>query len=486
MIKVLESIELFSPGATGDHPQTIWGLEPRALHDAFWASRGITIVRRGDNLLVVPDTPCLLLERDDLVLMSPNRILDELRRSRGSALTIRLTCHDDEQYSESVIADDNGMFRRFERRYQPRTHRTSWGVITRQAEIIRGWSSAADLPDALRAARAVADRGRLQRSHERARLWDDHTPLQRAHFLTMLQQRWRGAPRIIQRTSEIRPGVIVHATASVDPAACIMGPVWIGANVRIPADAAIIGPHIEPDVAAPVVTTPRSSPTSQVQRPAFTGIQRHSHRTDTVKRAFDILFSLFGLLVTAPLYPIILAFIYIEDGRPFFFVHKRQTIGGREFGCLKFRTMFKDAEARKAELMKENQGPQFFIKNDPRVLPVGKVLRKLQLDELPQFYNVLKGDMSIVGPRPSPDAENQCCPPWREARLSVKPGITGLWQVRRTREPQIDFQEWIRYDLEYVQKRNLWLDLKIIAMTIRLVLRGAFSRSRPNEKGKFQ
>ncbi len=130
--------------------------------------------------------------------------------------------------------------------------------------------------------------------------------------------------------------------------------------------------------------------------------------------------------------------------------------------------MRKDAEKMKAQLKARNQadGPQFFIEDDPRLTRVGKVLRKYNLDELPQFFNVLAGHMSIVGPRPSPHNENQFCPAWREARLSVRPGITGLWQVKRTRRRGSDFQEWIKYDIEYVETRSWWLDLYIIYKTV--------------------
>jgi lipopolysaccharide/colanic/teichoic acid biosynthesis glycosyltransferase len=165
--------------------------------------------------------------------------------------------------------------------------------------------------------------------------------------------------------------------------------------------------------------------------------------------------------------------IWFEDGRPFFFSHRRETKGGHEFGCVKFRSMRKDAEKIKAELKKLNQadGPQFYMENDPRLTKVGKFLRKYNLDELPQFFNVLSGDMSIVGPRPSPHHENQYCPPWREARLSVRPGITGLWQIRRTRRAGNDFQEWIKYDLEYVEKASWRLDLIILYKTVTTMIR---------------
>ncbi len=189
--------------------------------------------------------------------------------------------------------------------------------------------------------------------------------------------------------------------------------------------------------------------------------------TFPAKRLFDIAFSVIALFLTAPLYPIVMLAIWLEDGAPVFFVHRRQSIGGQEFGCIKFRVMRRDAERVKAVLGSRNRsdGPQFYLPDDPRLLKVGRFLRRWNIDELPQFINILFGDMSVVGPRPSPDRENQFCPSWREARLSVRPGLTGLWQVCRTRKPQVDFQEWIRYDLEYLEHRTWLLDLWIILRT---------------------
>ncbi|MEN8152339.1 MAG: sugar transferase, partial [Planctomycetota bacterium] len=194
----------------------------------------------------------------------------------------------------------------------------------------------------------------------------------------------------------------------------------------------------------------------------------------TVKRTFDILFAVCALALTLPLYPFIMLAIFLEDGWPFFFAHWRETRGGREFPCIKFRSMRRDAEKMKADLVAANEadGPQFFMDEDPRLTRIGRFLRKTQLDEIPQFVNVLLGHMSVVGPRPSPCSENQFCPGWREARLSVRPGVTGLWQVKRTRQKGLDFQEWIRFDIEYVERANLWLDLWIIWHTILVVLRG--------------
>jgi lipopolysaccharide/colanic/teichoic acid biosynthesis glycosyltransferase len=192
------------------------------------------------------------------------------------------------------------------------------------------------------------------------------------------------------------------------------------------------------------------------------------------KRAFDIVFAIVALALTVPFYPIIMLAIWLEDGGPFFFTHRRETLGGREFGCVKFRSMRQDADQIKEQLAEMNtaDGPQFYIEEDPRLTRVGRVLRRTYIDELPQFWNVLLGQMSVVGPRPSPFRENQFCPPWREARLSVRPGITGLWQVKRTRRQGLDFQEWIKYDLEYVENVSWRLDLRIVLETVRLVLTG--------------
>jgi lipopolysaccharide/colanic/teichoic acid biosynthesis glycosyltransferase len=192
------------------------------------------------------------------------------------------------------------------------------------------------------------------------------------------------------------------------------------------------------------------------------------------KRLFDIIFALLFIILTLPLWLATMVAIWLEDGRPFIFAHRRETLGGREFPCLKFRSMRKDADRIKATLAQSNQadGPQFYMEHDPRLTRVGRIIRKLNIDELPQFINVLLGHMSVVGPRPSPRAENQCCPAWREARLSVRPGITGLWQVQRTRRVGEDFQEWIKYDIQYVENVNWPMDLQIMCKTVAVILRG--------------
>lgn len=193
------------------------------------------------------------------------------------------------------------------------------------------------------------------------------------------------------------------------------------------------------------------------------------------KRGIDLLGSLLFILCSIPFYPFIALAIKINSPGPVFYGHIRQGRGGRNFKCWKFRTMIPDAEAAKIELLKRNEvdGPQFKMKDDPRIFFVGKWLRKLNMDEWPQFFNVLLGQMSLVGPRPSPEKENQMCPAWRDARLSVRPGITGLWQVCRKREGDTDFQEWIYYDVQYVKKQSIAMDLKILIKTFAVALKGS-------------
>jgi lipopolysaccharide/colanic/teichoic acid biosynthesis glycosyltransferase len=184
---------------------------------------------------------------------------------------------------------------------------------------------------------------------------------------------------------------------------------------------------------------------------------------NTVKRAFDIAVALAVLILFLPIFPVITLAIKINSPGPLFYRARRQGLYGKEFDCLKFRTMKVGADQLQDKLRAINEvdGPQFKMADDPRISAVGRFLRETYLDEIPQFINVLKGEMSVVGPRPSPKTENTQCPRWRDARLSVRPGVTGLWQLLRTREPLRDFQEWIHYDMDYVRRVSSRLDLWI-------------------------
>ena len=191
------------------------------------------------------------------------------------------------------------------------------------------------------------------------------------------------------------------------------------------------------------------------------------------KRIADIVASITVLILFAPILPIIALAIKLTSRGPIFFKDIRQGLYGRAFNCLKFRTMLVGADKLQEKLRVLNQadGPQFKIAHDPRLNTVGRFLRDTYIDEIPQFLNVLLGQMSVVGPRPSPESENILCPSWRDARLSVRPGITGLWQVCRTRQPMKDFQEWIYYDTKYVRELSLKMDLWVCWQTVRQVVR---------------
>jgi len=292
---------------------------------------------------------------------------------------------------------------------------------------------------------------------------------------------WAGPGWTIGRAGEVAAGVWADRTVAIDAGARFVGPVWIGAGRRVDPKMTLIGPLVlwddpaarpAPDPVTWPLGAPRPSPLHKRIDPLTNSARRIG---SFFKRSFDLVFSVVALAVTLPFYPLIMLAIWLDDGRPFFFAHRRETIGGREFPCFKFRSMHSNAERMKQQLVHHNQadGPQFYMAKDTRVTRVGRLLRKTRLDEWPQFFNVLVGHMSVVGPRPSPFKENQFCPPWREARLSVRPGITGLWQVSRRRDRgETDFQEWIYYDVQYIKKQSIWLDVKIFFKTFGALLGG--------------
>jgi len=199
---------------------------------------------------------------------------------------------------------------------------------------------------------------------------------------------------------------------------------------------------------------------------------RYSYVT-TFKRIVDIVAALGVLVLVAPIFPIVALIVKLTSKGPVFFRDRRQGLHGNEFYCIKFRTMMAGADKIQDRLRARNQvdGPQFKMEDDPRVNAVGKFLRETCIDEIPQFINVLLGEMSVVGPRPSPEKENSLCAYWRDARLSVRPGITGLWQVCRTREEGQDFQEWVCYDTRYIKNLSLALDFWICCKTVKQLLK---------------
>ncbi|MEN6307762.1 MAG: sugar transferase [Anaerohalosphaeraceae bacterium] len=274
----------------------------------------------------------------------------------------------------------------------------------------------------------------------------------------------------------------------VEPDVIITGPTVLCDGVKIHSGAvvkhSVIGPNL--DIACEQVVRNRvlwtqqdcetddsCKNTSSIETEPSSFIQAFRHwptlsYARMIKRLADILFSLVVLVLASPIFLVVALIIKLTSSGPIFYPARRQGHHGVEFNCMKFRTMIVQADALQDRLRVVNQvdGPQFKIEDDPRITGVGKFLRDTCIDEIPQFINVLLGQMSVVGPRPSPDQENRTCPAWRDARLSVRPGITGLWQISRTRKIGMDFQEWVYYDMEYVRNLSLWMDVRICVRTV--------------------
>ncbi len=198
-----------------------------------------------------------------------------------------------------------------------------------------------------------------------------------------------------------------------------------------------------------------------------------SRRTQQrIKRLLDVVIAASLLILLSPLMLLIALAIRLTSGTPVLF--RWQVVGenGRPFIGYKFRTMVVGADRIKEELLHLNEmngGPVFKMKDDPRITPIGRFLRKYSLDELPQLWSVLKGDMSLVGPRPPLQYEYDQFTDWQKQKLAIKPGMTSLWQVKG--KPQ-DFDEWVQLDLEYIERWSLWLDFKILLQTAIVVVTG--------------
>jgi len=292
----------------------------------------------------------------------------------------------------------------------------------------------------------------------------------------------------ISQDSRLVGKVLLGKNVYIGPKTIVVGPTIIGDNVKIKQGAVINSSIIGPEVSVPqnklvqnCIVMDRLS--SLVARrsghgapatsdgPTFRTWPRFSY-AGSFKRIADCFAAIIMLILFAPLIPFIALTIKLTSPGPVFFKDKRQGLYGKKFNCIKFRTMTIGAETiqDKLRFVSQIDGPQFKMDDDPRINTVGNFLRETYLDEIPQFINVLLGQMSVVGPRPSPESENTLCPYWRDARLSVRPGITGLWQIFRTREPMKDFQEWIHYDTEYVRNLSLKMDLWISWQTTKKLL----------------
>lgn len=456
---------------------TLWGLTPAQLHARFWAARGVQVVAAGSQAEIRHQAELYLLtEPERYVIMPLRRSLDLICWLKPDLLVVRIADRSLKDYRELVEARADGRFLRFRREYSGHSDRLERVAFTTDVEIARDWSTLTGSSNPWRAIRKLVPSDLRASVRETGQIYSGRVERDNARFARDLAESWSRPDATISLIDRVGREAWSMAEADVEDEQRITGPVWVGAGRSLPPGMAAVGPAVmwddpdhrpEPDELAWGDIEAKSGDLSERR------IEEAAPYTSSVlKRVFDFAFAVVALLLTVPLYPLIMLAIFIEDRSPFFFAHTRESINGTEFGCLKFRTMYRNAEEMKAKLLEENEadGPQFFMEEDPRITKVGKILRKLQLDEIPQFWNVLTGHMSVVGPRPSPKSENQYCPGWREARLSVRPGVTGLWQIRRTRADGADFQEWIRYDIEYVENASFRFDVYIIWKTIALVI----------------
>jgi len=311
---------------------------------------------------------------------------------------------------------------------------------------------------------------------------------------------------MISPDSRLAGKVLLGKNVHIGPKAIVIGPTIISDNVKIKKGAVINSSIIGPGVCVPpnqlvqnrVVKGPkcnwkrlnRSTNDFSKQINHMKCDLNHRQHEDTFrnwprfsyarcfKRIADCFAAIIVLIMFAPIMPFIALAIKLTSPGPAFFKDKRQGLHGKEFCCLKFRSMPVGADKiqDKLRMISQVDGPQFKIKDDPRLTTVGRFLRDTYIDEVPQFFNVLLGQMSVIGPRPSPEVENTLCPFWRDTRLSVRPGITGLWQVCRTRQSMKDFQEWIHYDTEYVKNLSLRTDLWICWQTAKEMVRNLISQ----------
>lgn len=191
-----------------------------------------------------------------------------------------------------------------------------------------------------------------------------------------------------------------------------------------------------------------------------------------IKRGMDFIAALLGLIILSPVFLLTALAIYIEDGAPVFFVQERNGINGKVFRMYKFRSMSRNAEKMHQSLLDKNEldGPAFKMKDDPRITKVGRFIRKTSIDELPQLLNILKGEMSVVGPRPLVTYETAELSSYQKQRMNVKPGLTCYWQCSGRND--IPFDEWMELDMKYIEDESLFTDIRIVAKTVVSVIIG--------------
>ncbi len=462
--------------------------------------------REPSDMLLVVDPRCCPIERVDL-----QRLVEDLADVRVAQFLVGMD-GSASGTEELALFDDHGNIRRVQRYYDNVTRMQPRGVfagLVPASSLRVGGQPTIESLMRIRASLASAGLPQHDITLETA-LVDLHQP---RGVLDLNEHALRRMPSVLDGYNKLGDGVYVADTAEVDVSAVVLGPVVIHAGAQVEREALLIGPAVvgagavvgnqaqvvQSVVVPQAVLAPLRSARHQIafsqqnsssdeseyaslaEATAFSAIGLHDERSQLdpahsrprsrayrwLKRITDVTVAAVGLLVTLPLTLVLAVLIKATSRGPVFFAHSREGRGGKPFNCYKFRTMAQDAHERQRELYQQSgvDGPQFKIPNDPRVTPIGRILRDWCIDEIPQLWNVLLGEMSLVGPRPSPFRENQICIPWRNARLSVRPGITGLWQICRSERSLGDFHQWIHFDILYVRTASYWLDLQIIIWT---------------------
>jgi lipopolysaccharide/colanic/teichoic acid biosynthesis glycosyltransferase len=490
------------------------GAEYRAAMAA--ACPGATVLAAGQQLIdVLPpletsdvflfiDPRCLPLDGAGMVAM--------LNRCKGSRMVAHHLVAFETSVAgtkEHVTVDGGGRVRSIHRYYEPATWPFITGVAASLVPVSSSLGYLEPLPESL-----VELRRHLVMSGAPCRdvaIKDGALDLTTSHGLLAATEQsviddtghgatgGRPSPLLvggghsIASSARIIGPVVIHPGVHIGEDVTIVGPALIGEGAQVSARAvvahAVVGPHsqVPPDCTIRDRVWFNSLDHADEDRPepsyqerlerfgfdpdatsAISAVTSVSPSWPRWKRLFDVVASGIGIVLLAPVYLMVAILIRLESRGPILYRGEREGLGGRPFECLKFRTMQEGAHGIQHLLKAQDKldGPHFKLDGDPRLTAVGRVLRALNVDELPQLFNVLRGDMSLVGPRPSPFRENQICVPWREGRLSVRPGVTGLWQICRKDRSSGDFHQWIEYDLLYVQQVSPWLDLKILLATV--------------------
>jgi lipopolysaccharide/colanic/teichoic acid biosynthesis glycosyltransferase len=433
-------------------------------------------------------------------LRLPAMLKDTVRPSARATHLVAMTRHTGGT-NERVELAANGQVRRIQRYYDAATWPVLSGVacslvsvacLRTTTEPLR-FASLTDLRAQL-TSRGVPSRDVLIEgaAFELGRE-DELVRLNERAVIELLQTTTSASPHLgravtVHPTARLIGPVVIQEDATVEADAVIVGPSVIGAGARVRSHAVIAQSVVASGTVIPAftvlnhravfseqhraaATAPFSLPSASDEAPASEIEVEPSDGHGVyprVKGLIDRFIAGVILVGLAPVFALIAAIIKLDSRGNVFFGDLREGRGGQPFRCLKFRTMLEGSDLRQRELLASNEvdGPQFKLEKDPRLTRAGRWLRPMSLDELPQLINVLLGQMSLIGPRPSPFRENQTCVPWREARLSVKPGITGLWQVCRHDRGRGDFHQWIYFDLLYVHHMSLWVDLKIVMATV--------------------